>query len=64
MERMFTILGFAGSLRKGSHNKALLRAASELVPKGANLEIFDLEGIALSTRIWKTSLRKGLKNSK
>jgi len=40
------ILGFAGSLRKGSYNKALLRAAMELLPKDAKLEIFDLEGIA------------------
>jgi chromate reductase len=45
MERTVNILGFAGSLRKGSYNKALLRAASELIPKGARLEIFDLEGI-------------------
>ena len=45
MERTVNILGFAGSLRKGSYNKALLRAALELVPKGAKLEIFDLEGI-------------------
>ncbi|MEJ2726742.1 MAG: NAD(P)H-dependent oxidoreductase [Deltaproteobacteria bacterium] len=45
MERTVSILGFAGSLRKGSYNKALLRAALELVPKGAELEIFDLEGI-------------------
>jgi chromate reductase len=39
------ILGFAGSLRKGSFNKALLRLASELVPEGAQLDMFDLEGI-------------------
>lgn len=39
------ILGFAGSLRKGSYNKALLRAAGELLPPGASIEIFDLEGI-------------------
>jgi chromate reductase len=45
MERKVNILGFAGSLRKGSYNKALLRAALELVPEGARLEIFDLEGI-------------------
>jgi chromate reductase len=38
-------LGFAGSLRKDSYNKALLRAALELVPAGVELEIFDLEGI-------------------
>jgi len=39
------ILGFAGSLRKGSYNKALLRAAGELLPAGASIELFDLEGI-------------------
>jgi chromate reductase len=42
---VFKILGFAGSLRKDSYNKALLRAALELVPEGVELEIFDLEGI-------------------
>ena len=41
------ILGFAGSLRKGSYNKALLRAAAELLPANTQLEIFDLEGIPL-----------------
>ncbi|MFH0809316.1 MAG: NAD(P)H-dependent oxidoreductase [Pseudomonadota bacterium] len=40
-----SILGFAGSLRKGSYNRALLRAALEMIPRGAELEIFDLEGI-------------------
>jgi chromate reductase len=45
MDRQVNILGFAGSLRKGSYNKALLREAAKLVPSGAKLEIFDLEGI-------------------
>ncbi|MFH1031698.1 MAG: NAD(P)H-dependent oxidoreductase [Chloroflexota bacterium] len=45
MKQQVNILGFAGSLRQGSYNKALLRAATELVPQDANLEIFDLEGI-------------------
>lgn len=45
MEKQIVILGFAGSLRKGSYNKALLRAAVELAPKDVKLEIFDLEGI-------------------
>jgi chromate reductase len=40
-----TILGIAGSLRKGSLNRAALRAAQQLVPHGAKLEIFDLDGI-------------------
>jgi|SRR3989304_5270835 len=39
------ILGFVGSLRKGSYNKALMRAALELLPEDATLEVFDLEGI-------------------
>jgi chromate reductase, NAD(P)H dehydrogenase (quinone) len=40
-----SILGIAGSLRKQSYNRAALRAAQSLVPKGAKLEIFDLAGI-------------------
>jgi chromate reductase len=44
-EKLITILGFAGSLRKNSFNKSLLRAAVELCPENAKLEIFDLEGI-------------------
>jgi chromate reductase len=39
------ILGIAGSLRKASYNRAALRAAQQLVPDGATLEIFDIEGI-------------------
>jgi chromate reductase len=39
------ILGIAGSLRKASWNKAVLRAAQALVPADASIEIFDLEGI-------------------
>jgi chromate reductase, NAD(P)H dehydrogenase (quinone) len=45
MDKQLTILGLAGSLRKGSYNRSLLRVASELVPEGAKIEIFDLEGI-------------------
>jgi chromate reductase len=45
MSRAVRILGIAGSLRKGSYNRAALRAEQQLVPDGATLEIFDLEGI-------------------
>ena len=45
MEKIVNILGFAGSLRKDSYNRSLLRAALELLPKNARLEIFDLDGI-------------------
>jgi chromate reductase len=47
LDSKIRIFGFAGSLRKGSYNKAVLSAAKELVPEGAELEIFDLEGIPL-----------------
>jgi len=45
MENNVRILGFAGSLRKQSYNRALLSAANEMVPDGVTLEILDLEGI-------------------
>ncbi len=41
------VLGFAGSLRKNSYNRALLRAAQELMPDGTHLSIFDLSHIPL-----------------
>lgn len=41
----FKILGVPGSLRKDSYNKLLLKAASEELPEGVELEIFDLDGI-------------------
>src|SRR2546421_12965977 len=45
MSNPIRILGIAGSLRRGSYNRAALRAATELVPEGAILETFDLDGI-------------------
>lgn len=44
---MVQIMGLSGSLRKGSFNSALLRAAAELMPDGANLEIGTIQGIPL-----------------
>jgi chromate reductase, NAD(P)H dehydrogenase (quinone) len=35
------ILGISGSLRSGSHNTDLLRAAAELLPPGVELELWD-----------------------
>src|SRR4051794_38106833 len=45
MNNPIRILGIAGSLRRGSYNRAALRAATELVPEGAILETFELDGI-------------------
>lgn len=44
---MPTVLGLSGSLRAGSFNTALLRAAQGLMPAGASLEIATLHGIPL-----------------
>jgi chromate reductase len=41
------VLGFAGSLRKGSLNRMLLRAAAELAPPGMAIETFDLSEVPL-----------------
>lgn len=38
------ILGIAGSLRTGSYNMAVLKAACQLVPEGTSLEIFESLG--------------------
>lgn len=44
---MTQILGISGSLRKASYNTSLLRAASNLVPDGISIEIFDLSPLPL-----------------
>jgi len=38
------VLGISGSLRQGSYNTQLLRAAASLLPPGAQLEVFDRLG--------------------
>ncbi len=38
------ILGISGSLRRGSHNTRLLRAAARLLPPGVEVEVFDALG--------------------
>ena len=59
-----TILGFAGSLRKGSYNKALLRTALQLLPKDAKLEIFDIEGIPLFNQDMEKQMPEKVKEFK
>jgi chromate reductase, NAD(P)H dehydrogenase (quinone) len=39
------ILGIAGSLRKASYNRGALRAALQLCPEEARIEVFELDGI-------------------
>ena len=45
MNKPIRILGIAGSLRRESYNRAALRAAAQLAPEGAAMEIFELDGI-------------------
>jgi NAD(P)H-dependent FMN reductase len=44
---MTTLVGLSGSLRRGSLNTALLRAAAEAMPAGATLRIASIHGIPL-----------------
>ena len=52
------VLGFAGSLRKGSYNRMALRAAEELLPDGMTLAIFDITPIPLYNED-RTAIRVG-----
>ena len=44
---MTTIVGIAGSLRRGSYNLMLLRAAADVMPEGVSLEIASIADIPL-----------------
>ena len=41
------VVGFAGSLREKSYNRALLRAAQEVSPPDMTIDIFDLREVPL-----------------
>ena len=45
MSQPVKILGIAGSLRKSSYNRGALRAAAGVLPEGATLEVFELDGL-------------------
>jgi chromate reductase, NAD(P)H dehydrogenase (quinone) len=44
---MTRLLGISGALRRGSHNAALLRAATRLMPGDSTLEVASIRGIPL-----------------
>ena len=44
---MTKVLGISGSLRRGSYNTALLRAATGLMPQEATLEVASIRGVPL-----------------
>ncbi|MEM2790109.1 MAG: NAD(P)H-dependent oxidoreductase [Candidatus Bathyarchaeia archaeon] len=64
LDNRLLILGFAGSLRKSSYNKMLLRTALELLPKNAKLEILDLEGIPLFNQDLEYDMPEAVKRFK
>ena len=64
MDQIINILGFAGSLRSGSYNRALLRATLELLPGDANMEIFELDGIPPYNQDWDSSVPEKVKEFK
>lgn len=47
MSKPIRVLGVAGSLRKASYNRALLRAAMELAPVGMTLANFELDDVPI-----------------
>ena len=42
-----TVVGFSGSLRRGSFNTALLRAAAGMMPEGSRLDMHAIDAIPL-----------------
>jgi len=45
VSKPFVILGIAGSLRRDSFNRMALRAAQQLAPEGARIDVADIEGL-------------------
>jgi chromate reductase len=63
-ERSVRIVGIAGSLRRDSYNRAALRAAQELFPKDADLEVFDLADIPIFNQDDETEIPPALQKFK
>jgi chromate reductase len=55
MDKKIKILGIAGSLRQGSYNKMLLRAAAELAPTEAEIEICDIGALPMYNQDLETN---------
>ena len=47
MEAPVIVLGLVGSLRKGSYNRALMRAAMEVAPPDVHIDTFDIGSFPL-----------------
>jgi len=64
LENKLKVLGFAGSLRAGSYNRALLRGAANLLPQDMTLEIFEIEGIPAFNQDLEKDIPKKVKEFK
>jgi chromate reductase len=64
VNEQISIFGFAGSLRKGSYNRALLRSALSLMPVNAKLEVFELDSIPLFNQDFESSPPESVKEFK
>jgi NAD(P)H-dependent FMN reductase len=61
VDRSTNIIGIAGSLRRGSFNAALLRAAATMMPEGATLTIHTIADIPLYN--WDREQADGIPDS-
>jgi chromate reductase, NAD(P)H dehydrogenase (quinone) len=64
MDKGVNILGIAGSLRRESYNKALLRASLNLVPETSSLTICEIDKIPLFNQDLENSLPDTVKEFK
>jgi chromate reductase len=64
VKQQIKIIGFSGSLRKGSYNRALLRAAVGLAPEDAAIEVFELDGIPPFNQDFESSAPEKVKEFK
>jgi chromate reductase len=59
-ENKIKVLGISGSLRAGSYNSALLRAAKELAPDTMEIEIVDIKDIPLFSQDFESSVPESI----
>ncbi len=64
MAGKINILGIAGSLRRGSYNRAILEEARKNVPPEAEMEVFDLEGLPFFSQDLENSPAERVKEFK
>ena len=64
MDKKIKVLGIAGSLRKGSYNKGLMRAAVEVAPENMEIEVYDIKDIPLYNQDMEANMPEVIKEFK